>query len=65
MKEIDTITQNLQATYVSKLISITNLKKYDEVAQSAAFGELLKIQKLRRQSSNDETKITKKDLVSK
>ena len=55
MKEIDTITQNLQATYVSKLISITNLKKYDEVAQSAAFGELLKIQKLlRRQSSNDE-----------
>ena len=57
MKEIDTITQNLQATYVSKLISITNLKKYDEVAQSAAFGELLKIQKLlRRQSSNDETR---------
>jgi hypothetical protein len=63
MKEIDTITQNLQATYVSKLISITNLKKYDEVAQSAAFGELLKIQKLlRRQSSNDETKNHKKRL---
>jgi hypothetical protein len=64
MKEIDTITQNLQATYVSKLISITNLKKYDEVAQSAAFGELLKIQKLLRgQSSNDETKNHKKRLI--
>ena len=63
MKEIDTITQNLQATYLSKLITITNLKKYDEVAQSAAFGELLKIQKLlRRQSSNDETRNHKKRL---
>ncbi len=63
LKEIDTITQNLQATYLSKLITITNLKKYDEVAQSAAFGELLKIQKLlRRQSSNDETRSHKKRL---
>lgn len=63
MKEINTISQNLQAAYVSKLISITNLKKYDEVAQSAAFGELLKIKKLlRRQSINDETKNHKKRL---